>query len=101
MFEYVKDNTLFWFDKHPLECGLNFELVGMLLGLSIYNNVNLDLHFPLLVYKKLIDMKIDIEVIYNLGFIWNRALSLQKFKKDGRYDKWRNRKFVHNFFDYL
>ncbi len=42
MFEYVKNETILWFDKHPLECGLNFELVGMILGLSIYNGVNLD-----------------------------------------------------------
>jgi ubiquitin-protein ligase E3 A/E3 ubiquitin-protein ligase HERC3 len=42
MFEHVKNETLLWFDKNPLECGLNFELIGMILGLSIYNNVNLD-----------------------------------------------------------
>ena len=43
MFEYIKNETILWFDKNPLECGLNFELIGMILGLSIYNNVNLDL----------------------------------------------------------
>jgi hypothetical protein len=65
MFVHVKDETLIWFDKHPLECGLNFELVGMLLGLSIYNNVNLDLHFPNVVYKKLLNHNVGIKV-YNI-----------------------------------
>ena len=62
MFEHVKNETLIWFDKNPLECGLNFELVGMLLGLSIYNNVNLDLHFPIVVYKKLLNKQVGINV---------------------------------------
>ena len=62
MFEYVREETLIWFDKNPLECGLNFELVGMLLGLSIYNNVNLDLHFPIVIYKKLMDQSVCIAV---------------------------------------
>ena len=62
MFEYVKDETILWFDKNPLECGLNFELVGMLLGLSIYNNVNLDNHFPIVVYKKLMNKTVGIKV---------------------------------------
>lgn len=63
MFEYIKNETILWFDKNPLECGLNFELIGMILGLSIYNNVNLDLHFPIVVYKKLMKIKVDINVI--------------------------------------
>jgi hypothetical protein len=38
-----------------------FEFIGIVLGLSIYNNTLLDLKFPRLVYKKLIqdDDKID------------------------------------------
>lgn len=43
MFQPVKENTLLWFEKCPLECGLNYELIGMILGLSIYNAVNLDI----------------------------------------------------------
>jgi len=43
MFVTVNNDTLLWFEKFPLECGLNFELIGMILGLSIYNNVNLDI----------------------------------------------------------
>ena len=31
-----------------------FNLVGMICGLAMYNGVNLDLPFPLVVYKKLL-----------------------------------------------
>ncbi len=55
MFDTIKNGTLIWFEKFPFECGLNFELIGMILGLSIYNNVNLDIQFPNVVYKKLIN----------------------------------------------
>jgi hypothetical protein len=62
MFEYKNYDTIIWFDKNPLECGLNFELIGMILGLSIYNNVNLDLNFPIAVYKKLFNIEVNINV---------------------------------------
>jgi len=32
---------------------MEFELIGILLGLAIYNSVILELHFPSIVYKKL------------------------------------------------
>lgn len=37
-----------------------YELVGILLGLAIYNGIILDVHFPLLVYKKLLGFKIGL-----------------------------------------
>lgn len=55
MFVQANNNTLLWFEKCPLECGLNFELIGIILGLSIYNGINLDIQFPVVVYKKLMD----------------------------------------------
>ena len=48
---------------NSFEIPLNFELVGILLGLAIYNAVNLDLKFPNIVYKKLIDENITLKVI--------------------------------------
>jgi HECT-domain (ubiquitin-transferase) len=43
-----------WFNKSSFECNLNFELIGTLLALAIYNSVLLDLKFPRIVYKKLL-----------------------------------------------
>ena len=59
MFDYVNNGTLLWFNKNPFDCGLNYELIGMVLGLSIYNNVNLDSNFPVVVYKKLMNQPVD------------------------------------------
>jgi len=30
-------------EKFPFECGLNYEFIGLILELSIYRNVNLDI----------------------------------------------------------
>lgn len=50
-----------WFNKSSFECNVNFELVGTLLGLAIYNSVLLDLNFPRIVYKKLVGLEGTLE----------------------------------------
>jgi len=42
-----------WFNQKSPDFN-EFELLGNVLGLAIYNNVLLDLHFPLVVYRKLL-----------------------------------------------
>lgn len=53
MFERIDESRNFWFNKNSFEVNLQFELFGTVLGLAIYNNVILDVHFPMAVYKKL------------------------------------------------
>jgi hypothetical protein len=48
-----KNERFLWFDSKSFECGVNFELVGTLLGLALYNQTILPLKFPLAIYKKL------------------------------------------------
>lgn len=50
-----------WFNKSSFECNLNFELIGTLLALAIYNSVLLDLKFPRIVYKKLLGEPAQLE----------------------------------------
>lgn len=49
---------------------MRFEFVGMLLGLSLYNSVHLDLHFPDIIYKKLLNKRYEedygIEIVEDL-----------------------------------
>jgi ubiquitin-protein ligase E3 A len=33
-----------------MEAPIKFELIGIILGLAIYNGVILDVHFPMVVY---------------------------------------------------
>lgn len=49
----TKNDTYIWFNHDSFECNLNFELIGMLLGLALYNSTILKLDFPLVIYKKL------------------------------------------------
>ena len=41
------------FNRSSLENEREFELIGILLGVAIYNGVILDVRFPHVVYKKL------------------------------------------------
>lgn len=52
MFVHDDDLRQFWFNRSSLENEREFELIGILLGVAIYNGVNLDLRFPHVVYKK-------------------------------------------------
>ena len=42
---------------------MQFELIGIIFGLAIFNNVYLDVKFPLVVYKKLLGQDPDVDVI--------------------------------------
>lgn len=53
MFERIDESRNFWFNKNSFEVNLQFELFGIVLGLAIYNQVILDVRFPMAVYKKL------------------------------------------------
>jgi len=58
---------------------LKYELIGVILGLGMFNGVILDVKFPLVVYKKLLGIKpsledlkdIDLEHYNNLKYILN------------------------------
>ncbi|KAF8822143.1 putative E3 ubiquitin-protein ligase [Cardiosporidium cionae] len=56
MFLRTDDSCFFWFNRYSFENKSEFELIGIILGLAIYNGVILNLNFPLAVYKKLLDI---------------------------------------------
>jgi hypothetical protein len=53
MFKSYDETRLLWFNSDSLESSQEFELVGLLLGVAIYNSIIIDLKLPLTVYKKL------------------------------------------------
>uniref|UniRef100_A0A672GUH5 Ubiquitin-protein ligase E3A n=1 Tax=Salarias fasciatus TaxID=181472 RepID=A0A672GUH5_SALFA len=57
MFTYDSDTKLFWFNSSSLENEAQYTLIGIVLGLAIYNNCILDVHFPMVVYRKLMGKK--------------------------------------------
>lgn len=63
MFEQKFNGRFYWFNKLSMECNVNFELIGTLLALAIYNSVLLPAPFPKVVYKKLLKEKLVLEDI--------------------------------------
>ncbi|KAF6033800.1 UBE3A [Bugula neritina] len=72
MFAYDEDTRQFWFNPDSFENDAQFTLVGILLGLAIYNNIILDIRLPMVVYRKLMgklgtldDMELSHPVLYS------------------------------------
>lgn len=59
MFTYSDETRTFWFSRTSFENEM-YELIGMILGLAIYNAVILDIRFPDVVYKKLMGLTPDL-----------------------------------------
>lgn len=54
MFVHKNKDTFHWFNGDYDDMPLYFELVGIILGLAIYNNILSDIKFPKVIYKKLL-----------------------------------------------
>ncbi|XP_071792610.1 probable E3 ubiquitin-protein ligase HECTD2 [Asterias amurensis] len=54
MFTYNEKSRCFWFNPACVDCNQEFNLVGVLMGLAVYNSIILDIHFPASTYKKLL-----------------------------------------------
>ena len=54
MFIPKSSGRFYWFNGFSYEMPVRFEFVGMLLGLALYNGVHLDIHFPEIIFKKLL-----------------------------------------------
>ncbi|CAH0769771.1 unnamed protein product [Bemisia tabaci] len=57
MFTLQPETRTMWFNTTSFESDAQFTLIGIVLGLAIYNNVILDVHFPMVVYRKLMGKK--------------------------------------------
>jgi ubiquitin-protein ligase E3 A len=54
MFSYNDETRLFWFGASSmLGLEMEYELIGMIVGLAIYNGHILEFRFPMLIYRKL------------------------------------------------
>lgn len=57
MFTYDEESRLYWFNSNSIDTEQEFALIGIVLGLAIYNGVILNIYFPQVVYKKLLGYK--------------------------------------------
>ena len=65
MFIYDEEQRHYWFNPNSFESEGQFMLIGLLLGLAIYNNVILDVHFPMVVYHKLVGCSMVFQDLYS------------------------------------
>lgn len=66
MFIEQKETNTFWFNSTSFENRAQFMLIGIIVGLAIYNNIILPVSFPLVVYRKLMGLRgtfLDLEYI--------------------------------------
>uniref|UniRef100_A0A3Q2DD05 HECT-type E3 ubiquitin transferase n=1 Tax=Cyprinodon variegatus TaxID=28743 RepID=A0A3Q2DD05_CYPVA len=54
MFSFMKDSRCHWFSSWKSDNYSEFQMVGTLMGLAVYNSIALDIHFPLYCYRKLL-----------------------------------------------
>lgn len=66
MFKYYPESKYVWFNGNTYESNMKFELIGALMGLAIYNQIILDIHFPTVCYKKLLNIEPDIDDLAEL-----------------------------------
>lgn len=83
MFTYNEETQFFWFNPTSFENDGQFALIGIVLGLAIYNNIILDIHFPMVVYRKLMGKKGNFEDLKDSHPTLARGLEeLLKFEGD-------------------
>ncbi|XP_068627544.1 ubiquitin-protein ligase E3A [Battus philenor] len=70
MFTQQPDSHTVWFNPTSFETEAQFTLIGIVLGLAIYNNVILAVNFPMVVYRKLMGRKGSFEDLAD----WNPIL---------------------------
>lgn len=67
LFELNEESRTYWFNKNSLEGEQQYYLLGLILGLAIYNAVICDVHFPQVVYKMLQNAPLTLEDLEGLG----------------------------------
>lgn len=60
MFTHDDSTRLNWFNTTSSDQEQEFQLIGIVLGLAIYNSVILDVRFPSVVYRKLCNQAVTV-----------------------------------------
>lgn len=61
MFTFNEKTVQYYINGLSHEPNINFELIGVLMGLAIYNNIILDVSFPQAIYKQLLFEEADFD----------------------------------------
>lgn len=75
MFEHLQNGRVVWFSRNSMDTDKEFWLVGVLLGLAVYNDVLLSLRFPRVLYRKLQSQVLDLDDLAELEPEMAKALA--------------------------
>eukprot|EP00842_Homolaphlyctis_polyrhiza_P006736 jgi/Hompol1/7063/HPOL_002422-RA len=76
MFTFDEDSKLCWFNQAGFENAVQFQLVGTVVGLSLYNTTIIDVQLPLACFKKLLNVPVDLSDLAILHPALARGLQL-------------------------
>ncbi|KAJ3217652.1 putative E3 ubiquitin-protein ligase [Dinochytrium kinnereticum] len=74
MFAFDEDSNLCWFNPATFENNEEYRLVGIVMGLAIYNSIILDVHLPLACFKKLLGKPVGLDDLKVLRPAFGRGL---------------------------
>lgn len=74
MLVYQPESHTYWFNACSLEGEEQFMLLGLVLGLAIYNRVLLDFPLPLALYKKLLNQPVGLRDLEEMQPTLGRSL---------------------------
>ncbi len=71
---HTQESRTYWFNPCTLEAEAEFLLVGLVLGLAIYNGVILDFPLPLALYKRLLGLSVTLRDLEDMQPTLGRSL---------------------------
>ncbi|XP_043917383.1 probable E3 ubiquitin-protein ligase HERC4 isoform X4 [Protopterus annectens] len=74
IFKHYEDSRLIWFHEDGYRTGDEYHLAGEICGLALYNKCMADFHFPLALYKKLLNIRPALEDMHELSPTEGRCL---------------------------
>jgi len=87
MFIHCSESHTYWFNPSSYESCAQFTLIGIVLGLAMYNSVILDLHLPSVIYRKLEGKKGVFEDLKEFKqSVWKGLFELLEYSGDDMED---------------
>lgn len=74
MFTEFEDTRMVWFSDVTFESEEMYFLIGILCGLAIYNFIIINLPFPLALYKKLLNVDVDLKDLSDIMPVEARSM---------------------------
>lgn len=74
MFKHYDETRLIWFNEASFEEDVMYFLIGLLCGLAIYNLIIINIPFPIALYKKLLNEKVELNDLKELSPSEGRSL---------------------------